>query len=403
MNWFNFIVLIKLIYGKNPKPDLNKIEKMGLLAVKIGQMYALRIDFLGVEKCQHLAKLYRNTQPMASQDFKKLFDEFANPKLKKNILKIEDKALASASVGQVHKAKLKNGDEVVIKIVKKFFQEKFEKDVASLRRFFKFILFFYPTLKRVADPLGTLKDIEYTTLRELNLKNESEGLKKLKNIIQSGSKTIDTSVFAFQKIYDNYSNSRVMVSQFVKGKTFDELLSEKKLDYDLLLKLFLAQGYEMFIKGEFHGDIHPGNIILNEKNGKIYFLDMSTIAKVKKKFSQGLLKFFDALVNYNYPLCVRRLHEMSEIKLSESQYKKYEDYFCNLYKNFKGKNVSELSLTKQMMMTVRSAVEHGMSFESEVFAIIKSLMYLDGMVIKCNPKAVLLEDMKPFIGKFLKK
>jgi ubiquinone biosynthesis protein len=55
------------------------------------------------------------------------------------------------------------------------------------------------------------------------------------------------------------------------------------------------------------------------------------------------------------------------------------------------------------MYTVRSAVEHGMSFESEVFAIIKSLMYLDGMVIKCRPTANLIEDMKPLILEFLKK
>jgi ubiquinone biosynthesis protein len=403
MNWWNFIRLMWLIYGSNPKPDLSKIEKMGLLAVKIGQMYALRIDFLGVEKCQHLSKLYRNTSPLKAQDFRKLFELHAPQKLKDDIEEIEDKPLAAASVGQVHKAKLKNGKEVVIKIIKNSYKEIFKRDISKVRSFFKFVLFFYPTLRRVADPMGTLDDIEYTTLRELNLLNEIIGLKRIQEVLDSGKEMIDTSVFAFQKLYPEYSGERILVSDLIPGKSFDEMLSQKTLDYELLLKLFLAQGYGMFIFGEFHGDIHPGNIILNDNDKKIYFLDISTIATVKQKFSAGLLKFFGALIEYDYDLCVDRLHEMSDAKLNETELKKYKKYFLNLYKDFRGKTVSELSLTRQMMFTVRSAVEHGMSFEREVFAVIKSLMYLDGMVIKCNPEALLLEDMKPLVKKFLEK
>src|SRR5210317_2207715 len=100
MNWIQFLKLIRMIYGN--KPDIKKIQKMGLLAVKIGQVHALRVDFLDEKTCVELSKLYRTTIPIATEDALKNVD-------KSKFLKIENKPLASASVGQVYRAKLKTG------------------------------------------------------------------------------------------------------------------------------------------------------------------------------------------------------------------------------------------------------------------------------------------------------
>jgi ubiquinone biosynthesis protein len=73
-----------------------------------------------------------------------------------------------------------------------------------------------------------------------------------------------------------------------------------------------------------------------------------------------------------------------------------------LYSDFKGKSVKEVSLTKKMMETIKLGVNSGMGFEKGMFSIIKSLMFLDGMVLRCNPNAVLLEDMRQFVSEFKK-
>ena len=130
MNIISFLKLIRMIYG-NKKPDAVKIQKMGLLAVKIGQVHALRIDFLNEETCVELSKLYRSNIPIKSEDVLKDID-------RKNFLWIDEKPLASASVGQVYKAKLLTGEEVVIKVIKSNFKKLFEKDVAAVKRFFRF-------------------------------------------------------------------------------------------------------------------------------------------------------------------------------------------------------------------------------------------------------------------------
>jgi ubiquinone biosynthesis protein len=102
----------------------------------------------------------------------------------------------------------------------------------------------------------------------------------------------------------------------------------------------------------------------------------------------------------DYPRCVQALHEMSLTQLSDTALKKYENFFLTLYRDFRGKSVGEASLTRQMMHTIRSAVLHGMTFEPGMFPIIKTLMHLDGMVLRCHPQAHLLKDMRPFISEF---
>ncbi len=389
MNIISFMKLIWMIYG-NRKPDAEKIQRMGLLAVKIGQVHALRIDFLNEETCFELSKLYRTNSPIKAEDALKNID-------RKNFLWIDENPVACASVGQVYRAKLLSGEDIAVKIIKSDFKKTFEKDVASVRRFFKFLILFYPKLARVFDPIGILEHIEDYTLRELNLINEIEGHEILLKIYEKEKDNYDLSSLGFPKIYKELSSENIMVSEFIHGKTFDEILDDE-IDYSELLRLFQIHGYFMFNVGTFHGDIHPGNLMLSK--GKIYFVDTGAIGRVSQKLRTGLLYFFKALSVYDYDLCAQRINEMADSKITGKRFEKFKSDFGLLYSDFYGKTVKEISLTKKMMETIKLAVNSGMSFEKGMFSIIKSLMFLDGMVLRCNPDAALIEDMRPFLNDF---
>lgn len=378
-----------MIYG-NKKPEAKKIQEMGLLAVKIGQVHALRIDFLNEETCLELSKLYRANIPIKNEDVLKNID-------RNKFIWIDEKPLASASVGQVYRAQLMSGEDVVIKIIKSDFKKRFEKDVAAVKRFFKFIIFFYPKLARVFDPIGILEHIEDYTLKELNLLNEIKGHEILEELYKKNSEIYDLSSLRFPRIYKDLSTESIMVSEYIPGKTFDEIL-DNEMDYSALLQLFKIHGFFMFNIGTFHGDIHPGNLMLHEE--KIYSIDTGAIGYVSKKLSLGLLNFFDALSVYNYDLCAKRLNEMAETGISGKRFEKFNEKFKILYSDFTGKSVKEVSLTRKMMETIKLGVNSGMGFEKGMFSIIKSLMFLDGMVLRCNPNAVLLEDMRQFVHEF---
>ncbi len=397
MNWIQFAKLMKTIYGKE-LPDIDYIQELGLLAIKIGQTYAVRVDFLPEAHCQELSKLFRATQQTPSEDLFKLLEKYCPPDWREAFEQIDEEPLASASVGQVHCATLKDSDKVAVKVVKDDFEERFKRDVRSLRRLLKIIIFFYRKLERVADPLGILASIEESTLSELDLRLEAKGQERLRDVQNEHEDTYDLSKLQFPNIYYELSNENVLVTELVEGRTFDELLETGDLAYEDLLDLFKIHGFYMFCVGVFHGDIHPGNII--RKDGKIYLLDTGAIATVSKQLRVGLFKFFDALSQFDYRACAKAMNAMATQKIGGDKFKRFEDGMVDLYSDFTDASVSEVSLTRRMMETIKLAVHSGMDFERGMYPVIKSLMYMDGMVLRCRPDAVLMHDMRPYIEVF---
>ena len=400
MNWFQFARLIHSIYGRGScLPDLDWIQSLGLLAVKLGQVHALRIDFLDRRKCEHLARLYRRNTILAPQDFRELLRAAAGgDKFLEHFAHLDPEPLASASVGQVHRAQLRDGRLVVIKAVKRDVREQFMADVASLKRLFRLCTFVYPKLRQVGDPVGILGDIEEYTLSELDLRHEVAGQKKLRTIYEQHRDGFDLSRLRFAQVEEPLCDDRVMVSEYIPGRTFDELLEAGMLSYEQLLELFHIHGFYMFCVGTFHGDMHPGNVLLSD--GKLCFIDTGYIGTVGPRIRRGLFEFFAALSECNYPQCAAALNRMSENDLAGPPFEDFRARLIELYADFKDASVGQVSLTKKMMQTIKLGVHSGMHFEKGIFAIIRSLMYLDGMVLRCNPKAVLLRDMRRFIAEF---
>lgn len=396
MGPINFLRLIRNIYGKG-LPDIEMIESMGLLAVKIGQVHALRVDFLNEEKCRELSKLYRRTRHKEGKEVVNLLDSLA-PNLKEQLSYFEEKPFASASVGQVHRGILKNGEEVAIKIIKSDEKKNFERDVKSVKLLFKIAMFFYPKLKGVANPIQLLNQIEKMTLSELDLRNEVKGYEELLNIYDENKNSFDLSDLKFNILYKEFCGEKVLVSKFIKGKTLDEMMENKELTYEKLLKFFYVNGLFMYSKGVFHGDIHPGNIMIDE--GRFVFVDTGFIGRVSDKMRQNLFHFFEHLCYYDYEQAAYYLNKMAEKEISGKEFEKFQKDMIELYKDFSGKPVGEMSLTKKMMQTIKLGVLSGMNFGEGIFDIIKSHMYLDGMVLRVKPQAVLLEDMRSFIEEF---
>lgn len=399
MNTFSFIHLIMMIFGKK-LPDLKRIQKKGLLAVKIAQTFALRIDFLSEEKCRHLAQLYSHTIPLPYEGIEQLLGSYTDETWRSHFAFIDPKPLGSASVGQVHRAKLKTGEDVVVKIIKKDFTKSFVRDANRLERFMKFLIFFYPILKKVADPVGIIRSIKEFTLAELDLRNEVKHSKVLRDIYLKNREKFNLTHLNFPKIYEKLSSEKVMVSEFIDGPTVDELLEKKALPYKDLLEIFHIHGFYMYVNGTFHGDLHPGNII--KKGEQYYFIDTGAISHVGDKIRLGLFYFMANLSKGDYDGCARSLNEMADVEISGEKFERFKVKLLNLYKDFTGKTVSEVSLTQKMMETIQLGVRSGMVFEQGMYPIIKSHMYLDGMVIKGNPSAVLMRDVGSFVDEFKK-
>jgi ubiquinone biosynthesis protein len=398
MTAFGFISLMKEIYG-GKLPDLDKIQKKGLLAVKIAQHFALRVDFLDEEVCRHLSKLFTSAKPSPKYKGSELVYQYVSNDWFQNFIHFEEIPFATASIGQIHRATLKSGEKVVVKVIKNDFEESFKKDIKKLKRILKLSLFIYPKLKKVFNPLAILRHIEDYTLSELDLTNEIAGKSELDKIKKHYTPIYNLELMQFPYFFEKLSNKKLLVSKYIEGATFDTLLNNKQLPYSQLMELFNIHGLFIFAASMFHGDLHPGNVILSPDN-QIFFIDTGALSRATSKMSAGLFGFFCSLSEFDYKKCAINLNKMADVKIEGKKYKEFEIKLLDLYKDFKGKTVNEVSLTKKMMDTIKLAVLSGMEFDQGMFPIIKSLMYLDGMVLKCNPNADLISDMKESINNF---
>ena len=253
MNIFSFFRLLHTIYA-GPEPDIEYIQSLGLLAVKIGQVFALRPDFLNDERCRVLGRLYSNTTSLPREDSLALIASYAGSTYLDNFASFNPQPFASASIGQVHRAVLKTGEQVAVKIVKKDYAKNFRRDAASVRRLFQFAIFFYPRLRGVANPVSLLREIEKMTLSELDLRNEAAGARELKSLYESSKDRFDLSHLKFRRVYEELSSENILVTEYADGPTLDQLLTRGELDYASLLELFHIHGFFMFSVGIFHGD-----------------------------------------------------------------------------------------------------------------------------------------------------
>ena len=204
----------------------------------------------------------------------------------------------------------------------------------------------------------------------------------------------------FPTLYPELGSERILVAQRLHGKTFDQLLDAGELSYEQLLQLFHVHGFYLFAQGTFHGDLHPGNIVFQDDH--IYFIDTGAISTVSDRIRIGLFFFFSALSRYDYSECAYFLNQMAHTRISGKAFDDFHAKFLELYKDFTNSTVSEVSLTQKMMHTIKLGVRSGMVFDRGMFPIIKSMMYLDGMVLRCNPNARLLADMRPFVEEMQK-
>ena len=398
MRLWTFLRFMLTVRGRR-EIDLERIKGMGLLAVKVGQILALRPDLLPPERCLELQGLYQRTHTKQSAPLARLMEANCPPGFAEHFASIDEDPMAAASIGQVHAATLLDDREVVIKFVKDDFEEPFKKDVARMKRWLSAVLFFSPRLRKVGNPMALLNHIETYTLDELDLRNERKGQIRLLEAIDSVKEEFPLERLRFPEIHTDLSSERVLVVERVREPSIEDRIDEGSLGWEDLLQLFRIQGAFMFGLGTFHGDLHPGNAMLSE-DGTYTFIDTGAICEAPEHVRAALFGFFEHLARGNLDDAFIAMLGMAATPPTGAKLERYMRDMHVLYDGFVGTSVSEVSLTQQMMKTVRTAVLAGCTFGEEAFPIIRSLMYMDGMVLRSHPDVDLITSMGPHLDAF---
>ena len=283
----------ELMRGITPKKIRQVLEDLGPTFVKLGQIMSMRPDFLPQEYCDELTTLQADVTPMPFDVVLSVVEQEYKCPWQKKFASISPEALGSASIAQVHRATLRTGEEVVIKVQRPGIYPMMEQDIVLLKRAAA-LMQGVGAERGVLDLSMLLDEIWLIAKQEMDFLMEADHIDEFRQL-NLGEEYVDCP-----KVYHSLTTSRILVMEYVDGIRFDdsEALREKGFDINQLGRR-LAENYvkQMVEDGYFHADPHPGNIRV--RSGKIVWLDLGMMGRISTRDRRAVRKAFLALADHD--------------------------------------------------------------------------------------------------------
>ena len=268
----------------------NDLESLGATFIKLGQLLSTRGDLLPEPYLDALARLQDQIEPFSFEEVERIITSELGVRISKAFPEFDQKPEAAASLAQVHRARMRDGREVVIKIQRPGVRAQIVHDLEALEEVAEFIDAHTETGKRY-DFTNMLTDLRRSLLSELDFQREASNLRRLHQSLREFE-----NIVVPQPIED-FTTSRVLTMEYVAGKNIANLSPLRLLEIDgaaLSEELFRAYLKQMLVDGFFHADPHPGNVFLTDDD-RIALLDLGMVANITTRFQDNLLRLFLAI------------------------------------------------------------------------------------------------------------
>jgi predicted unusual protein kinase regulating ubiquinone biosynthesis (AarF/ABC1/UbiB family) len=266
------------------------LEKMGPAFVKMGQLLSTRGDILPAAYVKALERLQDHVEPVPYEEIARVVEAELGAPLEQRFQSFERRPLASASLGQVHRATLPSGAAVAVKVQRPGVREQIAEDFEALHDLAA-IVDRHTEWGRKHGSLAILEEFRRTLLEELDYRLEARNLQTLARNLQG-----------FERIMvplpvDEYTTSRVLVMDYVRGRKLSPVARLRRWEDDgaeLAEELFRAYLQQILVDGFFHADPHPGNVFLTD-DGRLALLDLGMVARVSPGMQERLLELLLAV------------------------------------------------------------------------------------------------------------
>jgi len=389
---YGFGSIIDYKFNKQNKLPVNlrqAFEELGPTFIKIGQILSTRPDLLSSEYIIELSKLQDSVIPEDIETIKKIFfDEFL-VSTTDCFEKFYEKPLASASISQVHKATLKDGRDVVVKVQRPDIAEKMKLDITILTRIVKFTKAKFS--EALIDPEEALHEILLTTELELDFKNEVKNMNTFKNFNK------DVAFLYVPYVVQDLSSTKVITMERINGFKVDDmkklLIGHYDLE-DLGKKLALSYLKQVLQDGFFHGDPHPGNIFICE--GKICFIDFGIMGKLSNSLKLTLNDMITAVAFSDINKMISSILSIGIKKGYVNRNKLYED-LNYLILNYLSVSLNNIQISVMLSEIFDIARQNNIRLPRDFILLIRALVILEGVIAIIAPDIKIIDIAVPYV------
>jgi ubiquinone biosynthesis protein len=370
------------------------LTDLGTTFIKLGQMLSTRPDLIGQPLATELSKLQASTPPDAPEVANHVVETELGRPVAECFMHFEGDALASASIGQVHRAKLKNGRRAVVKVQHPGIEGTIRRDLDILG-FLADIAEMNDHLRRY-QPVSLIREFGRTTLNELDFRRELRNLQAFRRNFAKDETVV------FPKPYAELASGRVLTMEYIRGCTVADTQALDKLKVDR--QELARRGANVFIQmifrdGFYHADPHPGNFLVLA-NGKIGLLDAGMTGRIDDKFRRQIEDILMAAGDRDAVRltdAVTRVCGMPDDLDRDALAADLTEFF----QEFGTESVGQFDVGGALTQVTDILHEHKLILPGKLSMLIKCLMLLEGTGRLLNPEFSLAELLAPWRKKFL--
>jgi predicted unusual protein kinase regulating ubiquinone biosynthesis (AarF/ABC1/UbiB family) len=384
----------------DPKVFVSELEQLGPTFVKLGQVLSTRGDILPPEFVSALSLLQDRVGPVPFEQIEQVVSEEFGQGVSRVFLTFEPVPEASASLGQVHKATLRDGTQVAVKVQRPDIRAKLVDDLDVLDEVAS-VLEGVSDFARKHRFQSVIDDLRRTLMRELDYRTEAQNLSLLASNL-SGFRDI-----VVPAPIDDYTTGRVLTMEFIDGCKVTELTDERRAEINgLRLASQLQKAYmkQVCIDGFFHADPHPGNVLLTKDN-RLALIDLGMVGRISAEMRERLLRLLIALGEGRAEAAADLATKIGQPS-REFDELAFRSRIKTLVNAHQGEAVGEIQLGKVVIELARSAGMSGMRPPGELTMLGKALMSLDELGRSLSPEfdpyRAIREDAIPLVLKMMK-
>ena len=356
------------------------LERMGPTFIKLGQLLSTRPDILPAPYLQALARLQDRVEQFSFGEVERIVAGELGIRLSKAFAEFEVTPIAAASLGQVHRAAMRDGRRVAVKVQRPDIRQRVAEDLEALEDIAEF-LDEHTEFGRRYEFRKILDEFRRSLLRELDYRQEAQNLAVLRRNLAEFDR------IAIPAPIDDYTTSRVLTMEYVSGTKITVLSPVARLELDgaeLGEQLFRAYLKQILVDGFFHADPHPGNVLVTD-DGKIALLDLGMVARIAPRVQEHLLQLLLAISEGQSDAAVT-----FALKLGETREDFDEPEFSRRVSDLIGQHqdaeLRNIHVGRAVLELGRAAGDVGLRLPTELALLGKTLLNLDQIAESLHPK-----------------
>ncbi|HYM36482.1 MAG TPA: ubiquinone biosynthesis regulatory protein kinase UbiB, partial [Steroidobacteraceae bacterium] len=376
------------------------LEELGPIFMKLGQVLSTRRDLLPPDIADELAKLQDRIPPFSSEEALRVVESAYGRVASEVFASFEAAPLAAATIAQVHTAKLNDGREVVVKIVRPGIREKIERDIEVMYALARLAVRYWSEGHRLR-PIELVHEYENTILNELDLMREAANTSQLKRNFA------DSNLLYVPEVHWEYCRKNVMVMERIHGVLISDIdeLKRRKVNIQRLsengVEIFFTQ---VFRHNFFHADMHPGNIFVltdDPEHPRYAAVDFGIVGTLDPRdqyyLAENLLAFFD----HDYHR-IAQLHIDSAWVPTQTRVDELESAIRTVCEPIFRKPLSEISFGQVLMGLFETAQRFGISVQPQLLLLHKTLLQIEGLGRQLYPELDLWKTAQPIMKDWMR-